>query len=209
MSAISQPIAITGGIGSGKSSVARYLAEIGDAFLIDADLICRDLLLPGAQGWEAMRQHFGNRFFASDLSVDRPLLRSEIFADEALRKSLDSLLHPLARKSVRELALARQETFPHARIVVEVPLLYEAGWNSDFSQVVVVYADTMACLARIVARDNVSFEDARQAVTAQWSLADKALRADYVIDNSGFWWDTCLQLIRLRDLLWPENNRKR
>ncbi|MHB8150821.1 MAG: dephospho-CoA kinase [Desulfobulbia bacterium] len=197
-------VAVTGGMGSGKSSVAAYLCEIGGAMGLSADALCRQLLEPGAAGWLAVRTAFGERFFLADQRIDRPLLRTVLFEDREFRQRLDALLHPLVRDEIAG-CLERESGYTsgkQTRFVVEVPLLYEAGWEHDFSQVVVAYADEKTCLRRLMLRDRISEAAAVKAMETQMPLADKALLADYVIDNNGPWPDTCLQVEHLRNLLW-------
>lgn len=197
-------VAVTGGMGSGKSSVAAYLCEIGGAMGLSADALCRQLLEPGAAGWLAVRTAFGERFFLADQRIDRPLLRTVLFEDREFRQRLDALLHPLVRDEIAG-CLERESCHTsgrQTRFVVEVPLLYEAGWEHDFSQVVVAYADEKTCLRRLMLRDRISEAAAVKAMETQMPLADKAFLADYVIDNSGPWPDTCLQVEHLRNLLW-------
>lgn len=207
--ALRSVIAVTGGMGSGKSSVAAYLCEIGGARGLSADTICRQLLEPEAPGWLAVRTAFGERFFLADQHLDRPLLRKILFEDHDFRHALNALLHPLVRNEItgcieREMGQS-SDTQTSRRFVVEVPLLYEAHWEHDFSQVVVAYADEAACLRRLMLRDGVSEPEARQSIGAQMDLAHKASLADHVIDNSGPWSDTCLQIMHLRDLLWQDS----
>ncbi len=197
-------VAITGGMGSGKSSVAAYLCEISGARGLSADSICRQLFEPGASGWLAVRKVFGGRFFWADQSLDRPKLRKVLFEDYAFRQELNNLLHPLIRN---EITCLIEEEMAHslqaqARFVVEVPLLYEAHWEHDFAQVVVVYADKETCLSRIMQRDLISGAEAENALETQMPSLAKALLAQHVIDNSGAWSDTCLQILHLRNLLW-------
>lgn len=197
-------VAVTGGMGSGKSSVVAYLCEIGGAMGLSADALCRQLLEPGAAGWLAMRTAFGERFFLANQRIDRPLLRTVLFEDREFRQRLDAVLHPLVRDEIAG-CLERESghtSGKQTRFVVEVPLLYEAGWEHDFSQVVVAYADEKTCLRRLMLRDRISAAAAAKAMETQMPLADKALLADYVIDNSGPWSDTCLQVEHLRNLLW-------
>jgi len=203
-------VAITGGMGSGKSSVAACLCEISGARGLNADTVCRQLLEPGAPGWLAVRGAFGERFFLADLQLDRPRLRKVLFADHEFRRELDALLHPLVRKEIAAwLGKESGHLFPApARFVVEVPLLYEAQWEQDFSQVVVVYADEQACLRRIMLRDRISEAEAQKALATQMPLPAKALRAPHVIDNSGPWPDTALQVAHLRNLLWNEPGQR-
>lgn len=199
-------VAITGGMGSGKSSVAAYLCEVGEAKGVSADVICRQLLEPGASGWLALRKAFGENFFLADQRLDRPLLRKVIFEDHEIRRELDSLLHPLVRNEIAdciERAFAcRVEGQGQPRVVVEVPLLYEVHWEHDFSRVVLAYAEEKSCLQRIMLRDRVSEAEAEKAIKAQMPLSHKALLADHVVDNSGAWSDTSLQIMHLRNLLW-------
>ena len=201
-------VAITGGMGSGKSSVAAYLCEIVGAKGLSADAVCRQLLEPGAFGWLSVRKAYGERFFLADQHIDRSLLRKVLFEDHEFRRELNTLLHPLVRNEIADCIekerahLSEAESDAQARFVVEVPLLYEAHWEHDFSQVVVVYAEAEACRRRIMLRDLTSEAEAEKAITAQMSLPHKALLADHVIDNSGAWSDTCLQIVHLRNLLW-------
>ena len=195
-------VAITGGMGSGKSSVAAYLCEIGVARGLNADTICRRLLEPGASGWLAVGKAFGKRFFLADQSIDRSLLRKVLFEDQEFRCELNGLLHPLVRNEIISCIEKETGLFAQARFVVEVPLLYEAQWEHDFSSVVVAYADEKTCLRRIMLRDRISEVEAEKAMGAQMPLQHKALLADHVIDNSGSWSDTCLQILHLQNLLW-------
>ncbi len=190
-------VGVSGGIGSGKSRVCRFWSCHFSLPHIDLDALCRDLLQPGAEGWRALRQAHGDRFFAPDGSLDRSALRRAIFADHGLRRQLDGLLHPLARRAMQK-AVAVQD---REMVLVEIPLLVEAGWHADVDRVVIVYADLCERCRRIVSRDRVDHRQAMQAIRAQASLADKVLAADHVIDNSGAWADTCLQVVHLGRLL--------
>lgn len=196
-----RPVGLTGGIGSGKSSVARFCRQQFGVEYIDADLICRDLLVPDALGWQAFVAAFGTDYLDSEQKIDRQRLREAIFRDHLLRQRLNEIIHPLARNEIiQRLSLTAAE-----RCLVEVPLLYEAGWEEDFSSVIVVYASENCCLERLMQRDHLTREAAMEAVGAQMPLAEKAQRADHVIDNSGAWSDTCRQLLQLAKLLWGWN----
>lgn len=196
-------VAITGGMGSGKSSVAAYLCEIDGAKGLSADTVCRQLLEPGASGWLAVR-NLDARFFLADQRLDRPKLRKVLFADHEFRIALNTLLHPLIRNEIASLIEKETVNFSQTpvRFVVEVPLLYEAHWDHDFSQIVVVYSDKKTCLSRIMLRDRISEDEAEKAMETQMPSLPKALLAQHVIDNSGAWSDTCLQVLHLRNLLW-------
>lgn len=192
-------IGITGGIGSGKSRVSQYLAELGGWPLLDVDQICRQLLMPQAPGWLALKELLTADFFTATGELDRKRLREAIFADAALRQQVDGLLHPLAKQE-----MAAQATRLNAPLVLaEIPLLFEAGWQDSVSQIVVVYADEAVCLRRIMERDQVSEEQARQAIAAQMPLEEKARLADHLIDNSAAWESTCAQLRQVAKKISP------
>ncbi|MCL2340863.1 MAG: dephospho-CoA kinase [Proteobacteria bacterium] len=190
-------LGITGGIGSGKSCVGRLLASYCLAPLIDADQCCRHLLEIDQPGWQALRAVFGPTFFQADGALDRAMLRRHIFADADIRRQVDSLLHPLAREVVQA-QVARQRS---GLILVEIPLLYEAGWRDEVDEVLVVYARPGARCCRIMRRDGVTRREAARAMAAQMSLADKAARAELVIDNSGRWAESRVQVVALGDAL--------
>jgi dephospho-CoA kinase len=183
-------IGITGGIGSGKSRACQYLAQLSGWPLLDLDQICRQLLLPQAPGWLALKKLLPADFFTANGELNRPKLREAIFADAALRQQIDSLLHPLAKQGMT--AQAARLNAP--LVLAEIPLLFEAGWQDSVSQIVVVYADESVRLRRIMERDQVSEEQAKRAIAAQMPLEDKARLADHCVDNSGDWASTCGQL---------------
>lgn len=177
---------LTGAIGSGKSLVAGVFRELG-AQVVDADAVSRELLEREAAGWQAIRQAFGERFFTLAHNLDRAKLRSAIFNDKALRTRVDALLHPLIRRKIKEICglAAKEAGNGTLLIVVEVPLLYEAGWQDDFDVVVVVNAARAICLDRIKARDKVTARAGERALAAQMDIEKKVSLADHVIDNSG------------------------
>jgi dephospho-CoA kinase len=179
-------------MGSGKSLVAERFRELG-ARVIDTDEISRRLLEPSAKGWSALADEFGDRFFKIDLTVDRKKLREAIFSDEELREKVNSILHPLIRESVNEIcagevgckAASLNGAMRPQITIVEVPLLFEVGWQDDFDQVIVVTADEETCLNRVMSRDGVDRHAALAAFATQMNPAKKAGMADHLIDNSG------------------------
>lgn len=186
-------LGITGGIGSGKSCVGRLLASYCLAPLVDVDQCCRQLLEIGQPGWQALRQAFDGEFFAADGSLRRQLLRRRLFEDGGFRARVDGLLHPLAREAMRRQVAACSSSM----VLVEVPLLFEAGWEDDFDAVLVVYARAGSQCRRIMRRDDVSRSSAAKAIRAQMDLGEKARRADYIIDNSGSWNTTRERVVAL------------
>lgn len=191
-------LGVTGGIGSGKSSVSRLLASYCLAPLVDMDHCCRNLLDQGQPGWQALHAAFGTGYERPDGAIDRPCLRAALFADAGLRQQVDSLLHPVALARMRE-EIARCGGAP--LVLVEVPLLYEAGWQQHMDAVLVVYARRAVQFCRLVRRDHVSHKQARQALSAQMDLAAKARLADYVIANNGSWAETRWAAVRLGEVL--------
>ncbi len=192
-------IGVTGGMASGKSAAAAVLSAALDCAFIDADQLCRELMEPGHSGWLAMAAEFGDHYFLGDQRLDRARLRRALFQDGALRQRLDQLLHPLVQEAIARgiASISRAEAF----VVVEVPLLFEAGWQGEFDVVVVVSAGPEECIARLIHRDQVSRSEAEAALAAQWPLPEKARLARYVIDNSGDWPGTRRQLLALAELL--------
>ena len=182
-------IGITGGIGSGKSRISSFLAKEYNFPLINLDSICRDLLQPREAGWLALRNLLPDPYFTRDGELDRQYFRRQLFADSSLRAQIDTALHPLARQEMEQRITPLQ-----GPIIVEIPLLFEAGWQDDVDLILVVYAEMAVRIRRIMDRDQVSEEQVQQAIAAQQCLREKAARADYVIDNSGSWEHTCMQL---------------
>ena len=194
-------IGLTGGIASGKSRVAAILCSKLDCVLIDADAVCRRLLEPGAAGWQEFSRIFGTRYLAEDGSIDRSRLRRDLFADDAFRQEVNNIIHPLAKKVIKEKMERILDSDDNSRVIVEVPLLYEVRWENLFDTVVVVYADDETCLKRLMERDGMERNMALRELQSQLPLAEKKLRAEHVIDNSGLLPDTLGQVERLAELL--------
>ena len=190
-------VAITGGMGSGKSTVSRFWADFMDLPRIDIDAVCRQLLAREQPGWQALRALLPAVFFTAPGDLDRRQLRSALFADAALRAEVNRRLHPLAQERMRLLA----DQAIGLMVLVDVPLLYEAGWQDRFACCVVVYAERATCCRRLIARDRISAEEAARSMAAQLPLADKVMLADHVIDNSGCWLHARLQVTHLARLL--------
>ncbi|MBU0674794.1 MAG: dephospho-CoA kinase [Proteobacteria bacterium] len=190
-----QRIGLTGGIASGKSTIAEHFRAAGVP-VIDADQIARQLLEPDQDGWRALANAFGARFFNSDGSVNRSRLRKAIFHDDGIRATVNRLIHPLVRRMIHQQIDLLSDS-ASGLVVVEVPLLYEARWQGDFSKVVVVFVEKEVQIMRLVKRDGISVNEAEKVLAAQFDLKDKVAQADYVIDNSGLWEETLLQVERL------------
>ncbi|VAW42261.1 Dephospho-CoA kinase [hydrothermal vent metagenome] len=190
-------VGLTGGIASGKSSVCRWLMEHGGLAGLSADELVAELLEVGGEGWRQLRTWLDSGFFSSNGRLDKPMLRREIFSDTRLRHRVESCLHPLVLTAISERVAARP-AFNQRPMLIEVPLLFEAGWQVLFNKVVLVSAADDVCLSRLRARDGVTEEEAHLALKAQMPLERKRQWADYVIDNSTKWPETVVQLEKLQ-----------
>ena len=176
-------VAITGGAGTGKSTVARMFKELG-AEVLDADAIARAAVAVGQPAWEELRRLYGEDFFNPDGSLNRSRLAQLVFADRQARRVLDGLIHPRveAELQARVAELAHQGA---GLVLVEVPLLFETGRDAAFDRVIVVAAPEALQIRRLRGRDRRNDAEIRGILAAQWPLADKVARADYVVDNGG------------------------
>ncbi len=173
-------IGLTGGIGSGKSTVAALLTERG-AVLVDADRIARAVLEPGTPGLAAVAGEFGTGVLTADGALDRAALAAVVFADPRARARLDALVHPLVRaQAAEEMARAPED----AVVVQDVPLLVETGQAGSYDLVVVVETDLATRLRRLVER-GLPEDDARARIAAQATDEQRRAVADVVLDNSG------------------------
>jgi dephospho-CoA kinase len=175
--------ALTGGIGSGKSTVALRFEARGVP-VVDADLLAREVVSPGSAGLSAVAQRFGAGVLQKDGSLDREALARVVFSDVQAKEALEAITHP----KIRELARERFEALAAAGEPLAcyvVPLLYERGLQSEYSPVVVVSATPAQQLERARARDAAPQAAVEARLRAQLPLGDKADLADFVIDNSG------------------------
>lgn len=192
-------VAITGGIGSGKSSVANYLVEKTKSAYCDTDIYCKEILEKGQTGWKAVKAKWGQRFLKSDGLINRPLLRKTIFNDKKVKRDLEDMLHPHVMEYVE---IYMEECLNNGQmLIVEVPLLFEVGWQEKFDKTLTVFANTEQCIKRVMNRDGVIADEVEMAIKAQIPLADKVKLSDYVIDNSGSWEATCRHVDKLVRIL--------
>nr|WP_221203314.1 dephospho-CoA kinase [Modestobacter versicolor] len=173
-------IGLTGGIGSGKSTVAALLAERG-ARMVDADRIAREVVAPGTPGLAAVVAEFGEGVLTADGALDRPALAAVVFADPAARARLDAVVHPLVRARAAELVAAAP---PDGVVVQDVPLLVETGQAGSYDLVLVVETDLETRVARLVER-GLPAEDARARIASQASDEERRAVADVVLRNDG------------------------
>jgi dephospho-CoA kinase len=188
-------VGLTGGIGSGKSTVADELARRGAA-IIDADQLAREVVEPGTPGLAQIVARFGDRVLVGE-RLDRAALAKIVFADPQARQDLESIIHPAVRRRAAELEAAA----PSRSIVVHViPLLVETGQAANFDVVVVVDVDSEIQLDRLLARGELSAEEALSRIATQANREQRLAAADVAVDNNG-------SLVELRaqiDDLWSD-----
>ena len=173
-------VALTGGIATGKSYVLARLKERGIA-VIDADDIVHEALGPGTPATTAIASRFGTVFLKPDGSIHRTLLAVEVFRDPETRHQIEALLHPVVYKSIREWF----DRLAGPIGVASIPLLYETNRQTDFDFVAVTVCPPDVQLERLLQRDGMSEEEARQRIGAQMPAEEKAARADFVILTGG------------------------
>jgi dephospho-CoA kinase len=179
-------VGLTGGIGSGKSEVARRLAERG-AVVIDADVAAREVVVPGSPGLAQITAAFGEGVLRPDGSLDRERLGQTVFADPGLRATLNAIVHPLVRTWMEEAerAAVRAAPPPGPVIVHDVPLLAESRGTAGFDVVIVVDVPPELQVERLVRLRGMAADQARARMAAQASREQRLAVADIVIDNSG------------------------
>lgn len=190
-------VGLTGGIGSGKSTVARMLEERG-AVVFDADALAREAVEPGTPGHDAVVERFGANVLAPGGELDREALGSIVFADPAARRDLEAIVHPEVRRLLAEGCEAYQGS---DRVVVfSAPLLVETGMHTAFEVLIVVSAPVQTQVERLLRDRAMSEEQVRARIAAQAPLEEKAAVADVIVDNDG----TLEELRDQVDRLWND-----
>lgn len=173
-------IGLTGGIASGKTTVADLFQQHFDIDLVDADIIARQVVEPQSAGLAAIEQHFGSSVIANDGTLNRAKLRESIFSSELEKQWLNSLLHPLIRQQMQQ--EIKQVRSPYALLVV--PLLVENQLQSMVDRILVIDVKTQTQIQRTMQRDHVSEQQVRSILASQISREERLSHADDVIDNS-------------------------
>lgn len=188
-------VGLTGGIGSGKSEVARIFASLG-AEVIDADVLAREVVEPGSPALAAIVSRFGAEFLDASGRLDRKRVATLVFQDPGARAELEAIIHPAVRARAMERIAAAAEAGT-AVVVYDVPLLYEAGLDRELPDVIVVDAGEAIRRERVRRRDGMSDAEIEARIAAQLPLAEKVRRARWVIDNSGALEETRRAVARL------------
>ncbi|WP_339269985.1 dephospho-CoA kinase [Paenibacillus sp. FSL R5-0470] len=177
-------IGLTGGIASGKSTVSALLVSKG-ARLVDADVIAREVMLPGHEVLAAAVKQFGSEILSSDGTLNRGKLGDIVFQNPAALQALNNLTHPAIRREIKERMNSMEEEDPKKLTIVDIPLLFESGLESMFHEILVVYVPREVQIARLMERNGLSIEQAEARLNAQMDIEAKRNKADYIIDNSG------------------------
>lgn len=196
-------VGLTGGIASGKSTVARMIRDRG-VRVIDADAIARRLSEPGGSLYRAFAAHFSPAFFLPDGEMDRRRIAAAVFANPEERKWVDAAAHPLI-KGEAEAEMREAERCGETIVVLDVPLLFEAGWDALVDETWLVYVPPAVQIARLMARNGYTEAEARARIAAQMALDAKCARADVVLDNAGMLDELAARL----DEVWEERVHER
>ena len=173
-------IALTGGIATGKSSVADLFQQLG-AIIIDSDVLAREVVAPGTPGLAQVVERFGRSVLSGDGALDRAALGRLVFADDQARADLNAITHPLIQQRRRELL----DAVPDEAVVIQViPLLVEIGVADQYDVIIVVDLDPQLQIERLRARDHLDEEQARARIDAQALQSERLAVATHVIDNS-------------------------
>jgi len=178
-------IGLTGGIGSGKSTVGQMLHELGAA-VIDADAIARSVTATQGAAMPAIAQTFGTDFVSTDGALDRERMRAHVFSHPEAKQALEAIIHPLVAQETQRQAQHAIASGHHS-LVFDVPLLVESGarWRAQVDRVLLVDCSEETQIQRVMARNGWSRETVQAIITAQASRAQKLAAADWVIDNEG------------------------
>jgi len=176
-------IGLTGGIASGKSSVARIMESLGGV-IVDADLLAREAVLPGKPAYRSIVAEFGKEILNPDGTLDRQALGKIVFSDPRARRKLERITHPaIARLAEQRLSELRESGVQV--VVYMAPLLIEAGVTSRVDEIWVVYVDRETQIERLIRRDGIGREEALQRLAAQMPMDEKIKLGNVVIDNCG------------------------
>lgn len=175
---------LTGGIASGKSTVAAMLAEAG-ARIVDADRIAHQVVLKGESAWQDIVDHFGSGILARDGQIDREALGAIVFNDTEAKKALNGIVHPRVFETMAQEIQSLAEAHPGDLIIMDVPLLIESGLHASLPIVILVYVPETMQQERLMRRDGLNAADAAARIRAQMPIDAKRAHAHYIVDNTG------------------------
>ena len=177
-------VGLTGGIASGKSTVARMLVELG-AVHVDFDVLAHEVEAPGRPAWRELVAAFGREILNADETINRTVLGELVFRDAARREALNAIVHPAVFAAWRRQLGEIEETAPHAVVLADVPLLFEVRAEGMMDLVLLVYIPPEEQLRRLMIRNGYTRPEAQARLASQMSIDAKLARADIVVDNRG------------------------
>jgi dephospho-CoA kinase len=195
-------VALTGGIGTGKSYCLARFAELG-APTIDADSLAKQAVAPGTSGFEQVVARFGTTILKQDGSLDREALAAVVFTDIEARRALEAIIHPTVYRAIERWFEGLARSGGAAAAIADIPLLFETGREREFDAVVVTTCPPELQKLRIAGRGGMSAADAERRIATQMPLDEKVRRASHVIDTSGTFEETDRQVARI----WTEISR--
>jgi len=175
---------LTGGVASGKSTVARYFQDLG-AHIIDADRIGHEAIEPGRAAYQEILDHFGKEILDSSGHIDRKKLGPIVFADPQQLRALNAIVHSRIVARTQELAAKHQRQNPRSVVIVDAALIFESRIGGSLNKVMVAWCRPEQQVERLMAKAGVSREEAERRIQAQMPVEEKRRRADYLIDCSG------------------------
>ena len=178
-------VGLTGGVATGKSTVAKMFKRCG-AILIDADELAREVVEPGKPAWRAIVKLFGKSVLNPDCSLDRQALGSIVFRNRTKLRQLERIIHPRVAREQQRLVRRIAKRKPHAVVIYEVPLLFEAGVDKRVDKTIVVTADRITQIARLKKRNGLSHAEAIRRISSQMPLGKKIQQADHVLNGTLF-----------------------
>ncbi len=176
-------IGITGGVATGKTTVAKFLSLLLGAEIIDADEIVHELLNPRTEVWQKVVQFFGKDILKTDSSIDRRKLGKSVFSDTSKRKRLESIIHPAVKKVIEE-KIKQFKKNGKKWVVIDIPLLFEAKMEHIVDRIIVVIRSEGAQLDALQKENGLSLKEARERIRSQLPLSEKVKRAHFVVDNN-------------------------
>lgn len=176
-------IGLTGGVATGKSTVAAMFKQCG-AVVIDADRLARDVVTPGKPAWRDIVRTFGEGILNPDRTINRPALGELVFGHPAKLRQLEQIIHPRVAREQRRLTRAAAKQNPRAVVIYDVPLLFEAGIDTRVDRIIVVTADRDTQIARLKSRNGLPRVEALRRIKSQLPLRIKTRLADYVLDGT-------------------------
>lgn len=186
-------IAITGGVATGKTTVAKFLSSLLKAEVIDADGIVHELLVPGEKTWEKVVLSFGEDILRKDSRINRKALGQRVFGDVSQRKKLEQIIHPAVKKNIKE-KLKQLRKNRHEWIIMDIPLLFETKMQHLADKIIVVVRNRKLQLKTLCKMKKLSVKEAENRIKSQLPLSEKVKLADFVIDNNSAIRDTKKQV---------------